>query len=158
VSPVSPAGPGWRIDARRRRLLAALAAGPALGYSALAATADLSETQRRQFAARALALRDEALRRGDQPYGAVVVREGVIVGEGISAVIARGDANAHAERLALADALARLRASDLAGCVLFGSARACPRCESEAARTRIAFMYFGADATPAGVPSARGVL
>lgn len=149
--------PVWRIDIRRRRLLAALLAGPALGRAAQA-RAELSETQRRQFAARALALRDEALRRGDQPYGAVVVRDGVIVGEGVSALIARGDADAHAERLALADALVRLRSPDLAGCVLFGSARACPRCEAAAARTRIAFMYFGADATPAGVPTARGVL
>jgi tRNA(Arg) A34 adenosine deaminase TadA len=150
--------PRWRIDAGRRRFLAALFAGPALFRTTPAASAELSETQRRQFAARALALRDEAVRRGDQPYGAVVVRDGAIVGEGISAVIARGDANAHAERLALADALVRLRASDLAGCLLFGSARACSRCESEAARTRIAFMYFGADATPGGVPGARGVL
>jgi tRNA(Arg) A34 adenosine deaminase TadA len=150
--------PVWRIDAGRRRLLAALFAGPALGRATPPARADLSETQRRQFAARALALRDEALRRGDQPYGAVVVRDGVIIGEGISAVIGRGDANAHAERLALADALARLGTSDLAGCLLFGSARACSRCEAEAARTRIAFMYFGADATAAGVPTARVVL
>lgn len=146
----------WRVDRRRRGLLALLVGSAVAGPAPASAT--LSEAQRLQFAARALALRDEAVRQGDQPYGAVVVRDGAIVGEGVSAVTRRADANAHAERLALAAALARLRTPDLAGCVLFGSARACSRCEGEAARLRIAFMYFGADATPAGAPAPRAAL
>lgn len=148
--------PRWRVDRRRRGLLAWLLGSTVTG--AAAANTTLPDAQRMQFAARALALRDEAVRQGDQPYGAVVVRDGVIVGEGASAVVRRADANAHAERIALAAALARLGTPDLAGCVLFGSARACSRCETEAARLRIAFMYFGADATPAGAPGPRAGL
>lgn len=147
---MSAGGLRWRVDRRRRGLLAWLLGSTVTGAAPTGAA--LPEAQRLQFAARALALRDEAVRQGDQPYGAVVVREGVIVGEGVSAVIRRADSNAHAERLALAAALARLGTADLAGCALFGSARACSRCEAEAARLRIAFMYFGADATPAGAP------
>jgi hypothetical protein len=52
--------------------------------------------ERAAFARRALELRDEALRRGDQPYGAVVVRHGEIVGEGVSAVVTDRDPTAHA--------------------------------------------------------------
>lgn len=143
------------VDRRRRWLLtAALGAGLPLRVSA----AELSPAQRLAFAARAMALRDEAVRRSDQPYGALVVRDGEVVGEGVSEVIRRGDAAAHAERLAMADALARLKSVDLAGCVLFGSARACPLCEAEAARTRIAAMYYGADAAAAGRPRRGGAL
>ena len=154
---MSGPGGGWRIDSRRRRLLAAslLAAMP---LPPKAAAAGLTDAQRIRFAARAIALRDEALRLGDQPYGALVVKDGAIVGEGVSAVIRRGDAAAHAERLAIADALARLATVDLAGCVLFGSSRACARCEAEAARTRIAAMYYGADAAAAGIPRNRPAL
>ena len=75
-----------------------------------------------------------------------------MVGEGVSAVVALRDPDAHAERLALADALRRLRTVDLAGCVLYGSARACAACEAAAARAGIARMYYGAAATDAGVP------
>jgi tRNA(Arg) A34 adenosine deaminase TadA len=132
--------------------------GAGLPRVTTATASAIPEAQRRQFAARAWALRAEALRVGDQPYGAVVVCGGTIVGEGVSAVLRRADTNAHAERLAMADALARLGTPDLAGCVLFGSARACPRCEAEATRVRIAAMYFGEDATPAGAPSSRATL
>lgn len=150
---MSAGSPRWRVDRRRRGLVAWLLGSAVTGATATGTA--LPEAQHLQFAARALALRDEAVRQGDEPYGAVVVRDGVIVGEGVSAVIRRADSNAHAERLALTAALARLGTPDLAGCALFGSARACSRCESEAARLRIAFMYFGADATPAGAPETR---
>lgn len=117
-----------------------------------ARASELTADQRTRFAARALALRDEAIRRGDQPYGAVVVKDGRIVGEGVSAVITRSDPDAHAERLALRAAQAYLGTAALAGCVLFGSARACPLCESAAARAGIARLYHGVEAIDGGVP------
>jgi tRNA(Arg) A34 adenosine deaminase TadA len=154
---MSSPGACWRID-RRRLLLVAVALGTAMPLCGRAAAPGLTDAQRQRFGARAIALRDEALRLGNQPYGALVVKDGVIVGEGVSAVVRRGDAAAHAERLAIADALARLGSVDLAGCVLFGSSRACAQCEAEAARTRIAAMYYGADADSAGAPRSRSVL
>ncbi|MEO6564938.1 MAG: hypothetical protein ABIO63_02795, partial [Casimicrobiaceae bacterium] len=56
------------------------------------------------FAARAQALRALAIARGDQPYGAVVVKASLIVGEGVSAVITDRDPTAHAEMQAIRDA------------------------------------------------------
>jgi len=139
-------GPVFRAMRRRCAALLALAAG------APWARGQPVPGERAAFAARALALRDDAIRRGDQPYGAVVVKDGAIVGEGVSAVVALRDPDAHAERLALADAQRRLRTVDLSGCVLYGSARACAVCEAAAARAGIARMYYGASATDAGVP------
>jgi tRNA(adenine34) deaminase len=133
------------MTSRREFTLAALSL-------AAASTCAASDPQRAAFVARALALRDEAVRRGDQPYGAVVVKDGVIVGEGVSAVVTRGDPDAHAARVALRDALRRLRAEDLAGCILVGSSRACALCEAAAARAGIARMYYGIDGRDGGVP------
>ena len=111
---------------------------------------------RAAFAARALALRDEAVRRGDQPYGAVVVRKGEIVGEGVSAVITDRDPTAHAEMVAIRAAARRLASRDLAECELFGSSRACPMCEAAAYWANIGRMFHGSEAVDAGPPRLRG--
>jgi len=124
----------------RRRVLATLALAPLLTP---AAASERPATPLDGAARRALELRDEAVRRGDQPYGAVVVTEGRIVGEGVSAVVARGDPDAHAERIALADAVSRLGAAGLAGAVLVGSSRACARCSDAARRAGIARLHHG---------------
>ena len=89
-------------------------------------------------------MRDEAVRAGDQAYGAVVVKDGRIVGFGPSRVVQKKDGTAHAERVRLG--------SDLTGCVLYSSSRPCSQCEAAAARARIARMYYGHDAADAGVP------
>ena len=112
----------------------------------------LRSASAQRIAARALALRDEAVRRGDQPYGAVVVKDGAIVGEGVSAVVTARDPDAHAERVALRDAQPRLGTAGLAGCLLFGSSRACVAVRSRAYRAGIARMYFGRDASDGGAP------
>ena len=132
----------------RRRLLAALAAGPLAGRASAVEPDDVLA----RAARRALALRDEAIRRGDQPYGAVVVQDGRIVGEGISAVVARGDPDAHAERLALAAARAVLGTHGLRGAVLVGSSPACARCTEAARRAGISRLYHGTSPADGGAP------
>jgi len=136
---------------RRHFTLAALGLA---AVAARAAPASLSEPERAPFVARALALRDEAIRRGDQPYGAVVVKDGAIVGEGVSAVITANDPDAHAERVALRDALQRLRATELTGGLLIGSSRACTLCEAAAFRAGIVRMYYGSAGSDGGAPRA----
>lgn len=111
-----------------------------------------STRDRAAFIARAFAYRDEAVRRGDQPYGALVVKDGAIVGEGVSAVVTDRDPTAHAEMQAIRDAARRLDTNDLSGCELFGSSRACPMCEAAAYWARIRTMHYGADGVDAGAP------
>ncbi len=106
------------------------------------------------FMSRAFEMRRLSVERGDQAYGAIVVRAGRIVGEGVSAVITSNDPTAHAEMQSLRDAQRRLGTSDLSGCELFGTSRACPMCEAAAFRARIARMFHGEAIADAGAPRA----
>jgi len=89
---------------------------------------------------------------GDQPYGAVLVLDGRIVGEGPSRVVKLGDPSAHAEREALRDAARRLRGRSLAGSVLYSTSRPCALCEAAAAEAGVARMIFGEALRDAGRP------
>jgi tRNA(Arg) A34 adenosine deaminase TadA len=124
------------------------AAAAALATRAKAAPAE----QHREFIATAFKMRDDAVRAGDQAYGAVVVKDGRIIGFGPSRVVLKKDWTAHAEREAIREAQARLGRSDLSGCLLYSSSRPCSACEAAAYDAKIARMYFGADAADAGAP------
>ena len=109
-----------------------------------------SEKTKAGFLARARALRDQAVREGDQGYGAVVVREGVIVGEGRNYVVLDSDPTAHAELLAVRDAARRLKARDLSDCDVYSTATPCPMCQGALYWARI--RRYHNDTTPeAGV-------
>ena len=135
----------------RRALLRLLATFAALRGAAVAKAASL-DARRQEFVAAAFAMKRQAERNGDQSYGAVVVRGEAIVGWGPSRVVVDNDGNAHAERVALRDAQARLGRSDLSDCVMYSTSRPCGACERAAATVRLARMYHGRDATDAGAP------
>ena len=87
-----------RRDQNRRHLLSALTLAPfACVASAVAAQQAMppliqpAEPTRAAFFARARELRDQAVREGDQAYGAVVARAGLIVGEGRNFVVREND-------------------------------------------------------------------
>ncbi len=101
---------------------------------------------------RAFEMRRIAVERGDQPYGAIIVKGSVIVGEGISAVITSNDPTAHAEMQAIRDAARRLGTRDLSGCDMYGTSHACPMCQAGAYWARLRTMYHGATITDAGAP------
>jgi len=136
-----------RTHAIGRRAVIGAAAGAPLA-PALAAPAATDAA----FVARALALRDAAAASGDQPFGAVVVRDGAIVGEAPSRVVVAGDPTAHAEIEAIRDAARRLGTRDLSGATLYGSSRACPMCMAAASWARIARLVDGADGADRGPP------
>lgn len=102
---------------------------------------------------RARAMRDEAVRAGDQSYGAVVLRGNDIVGEAPSRVVTATDPTAHAEMEAIRDAAHRLRSRDLSGCILVSTSRPCRMCEAAAGWARIERMVHGDALTDAGRPS-----
>jgi guanine deaminase len=83
----------------------------------------------RRFLRRAIALAREHGADGVHgPFGAVVVREGTIVGEGWNGVVGRCDPTAHAEVMAIRDAARRLGTHNLSGCVIYASCEPCPMC------------------------------
>jgi tRNA(Arg) A34 adenosine deaminase TadA len=122
-----------------RRGLLASALG---GLLASRATAQDAAAERRWHEA-AVAMRQRAESWGDQPYGAVLVLDGELVGEGPSRVVLNRDPDAHAEREAIRDAQRRLGRARLEGSVLYSTSRPCPACRRAAAEAGIARMVFG---------------
>ncbi len=104
------------------------------------------------FIARAFEMRRLAVGYGDQPYGAVVVLDGLIIGQSWSRVVMDHDPTAHAEMSAIRDAARRLRGRELAGAILYSSSRPCAMCEAAAAWAGISEMIFGRAVTRAGRP------
>ncbi len=139
---------------RRRQLLGFMALLPLLPRAADASDGiDQPGTPGAQaFTARAFELRQAAADSGDQAYGALVVRDGIIVGQAASAVVTRGDPTAHAEMEAIRDAARRLGNRNLSGCILYSSSRACPMCEAAAYWAGIDRMVHGPDSRDAGSP------
>lgn len=90
---------------------------------------------------------------GDQSYGAVLVLDNTLVGQGPSRVVKDRDPNAHAERVAILDAQRRLGRQDLGGAILYSTSRPCALCEQAAARAGVARMFFGSTLQDAGQPA-----
>ncbi len=133
-----------RCSCTRRFALSVLASAFAVRFAQAA-------DSHREFIDAAFRMRDDAVRAGDQAYGAVVVKSGQIVGYGPSRVVQKRDGTAHAEREAIRDAQSRL-GSDLSGCILYSSSRPCSACEVAAVTANIARMIHGRSAADAGAP------
>lgn len=105
-----------------------------------------------EWAAAARRMLELALSWGDQPYGAVLVLDGQLVGEGPSRVVKNKDPSAHAEREAIRDAQARLGRSRIEGSVLYSTSRPCRACEDAAADAGVSRMIHGDALHDAGAP------
>src|SRR5919112_1779865 len=89
------------------------------------------------FVTVAFAMKERAVENGDQPYGAVVVLNGDVIGYGPSRVVTNKDPTAHAEREAIRDAQVKLNRRNLSNCVMYSTSRPCPECEKAAHAARI---------------------
>lgn len=92
----------------------------------------------------ALALARQAELSGEVPVGAIVVKNGTIIGRGSNAPISRHDPSAHAELLALREAAQHLGNYRLIGCELFVTLEPCVMCVGAMFHARIARVVFGA--------------
>ncbi|HZR69681.1 MAG TPA: tRNA adenosine(34) deaminase TadA [Burkholderiales bacterium] len=92
----------------------------------------------------ALELARLAAARGEVPVGAVVVREGEVIGRGSNAPISSRDPTAHAEIAALRDAACALENYRLGGCMLYVTLEPCAMCAGAIMHARIARLVFGA--------------
>ncbi len=81
---------------------------------------------------------------GEVPVGAVVVRDGEIVGRGFNAPISRHDPSAHAEIMALRDAAANLGNYRLVGCSLYVTLEPCTMCMGAIFHARVGRVVYGA--------------
>jgi tRNA(adenine34) deaminase len=103
------------------------------------------------FMKKALAQAVAAEKRGEVPVGAVVVREGRIVGRGGNAPIADRDPSAHAEIKALRRAGRKAGAYRLNGSELYVTLEPCLMCYSAMVQARIARLFYGADDPKNGI-------
>jgi len=92
----------------------------------------------------AIALASRAAAEGEVPVGALVVRDGAVLGEGWNRPIATHDPTAHAEILALRAAAGRAGDYRLGGATLYVTLEPCPMCAAAMAHARIARVVFGA--------------
>jgi len=97
------------------------------------------------FMRRAIELSEKALReKTGRPFGAVIVKDGVIIAEGINRVIPEHDCTWHAEIDAIRKAGRVLGTHDLTGCSMYASSEPCAMCAFAMSLARIDQVVFGA--------------
>jgi len=78
------------------------------------------------------------------PFGAIVVKDGKIVGKGNNSVTSTNDPTAHAEVMAIREACKNLNSFQLNGCVLYTSCEPCPMCFGAIYWARLDVVYYSA--------------
>ena len=103
-----------------------------------------------EFLRRAIALATQnVVNASGGPFGAVIVRDGKIIGEGANSVTRTNDATAHAEVVAIRAACRALDAFTLAGCELYTSCEPCPMCLAASYWARLDRVYYACSAEDA---------
>lgn len=98
----------------------------------------------------ALELADRARQRGEVPVGAVVVLDGIVIGEGFNQPISAQDPTAHAEIVAMRNAAARVGNYRLTGAEIYVTIEPCQMCVGAMVHARIARVVYGAPEPRAG--------
>ena len=106
------------------------------------------------FLREAIRLSYERMKRNEGgPFGAVIVRDGEIIGRGWNRVTSTNDPTAHAEIVAIRNACSRLKSFSLAGCEIYSSCEPCPLCLAAIYWSHLEHIYYAAtcdDAAAAG--------
>jgi tRNA(adenine34) deaminase len=97
-----------------------------------------------EFMEEALAEARRACAAGEVPVGAVVARDGAIIGRGHNRPIALSDPTAHAEILALREAAGKSGNYRLTGATLYATVEPCAMCAGAALQARVARLVYGA--------------
>lgn len=77
------------------------------------------------------------------PFGAIVVKDGKIIGEGWNRVLSSNDPTAHGEITAIRDACKNIQSYDLSGCEIYTSGEPCPMCLSAIYWARLDRIFYG---------------
>jgi len=149
---------GCSCGVSRRGAMLALLGAAGLLRARTAAAADTepivqpAAPGREAFMQYAVEMRRLATERGDQAFGAIIVKDDRVIGLGPSRVILNRDPTAHAEIEAIRDACRRLGSPDLSGCVMYSTSKPCRMCETAAYWARVARMYYSTGITDGGPP------
>ena len=103
-----------------------------------------------RYMSMALELARQAMAEGEVPVGCVIVRDGVVVGQGRNRRETEKTALGHAEMEAIAQACRTLGGWRLSGCRLYVTLEPCPMCAGAIVNARIPALYYGAKDEKAG--------
>ena len=92
----------------------------------------------------ALSLGRQAAQNGEVPVGAIVVKDGLVIGRGSNAPITLRDPTAHAEIIAMREAAQHVGNYRLVGCTLYVTLEPCAMCSGTIQHARIAKLVYGA--------------
>ena len=95
-----------------------------------------------QFMERAVKLALENIEEGGTPFGAVLVKDGEIIAEGVNELHVKHDISGHAELLAIRRAQQKLQTDDLSGYTMYASGQPCPMCLTAIYYANISDVYF----------------
>jgi len=95
-----------------------------------------------QYMKRAIELSKKNIEHGGGPFGAVIVKDGKIIGEGFNKVTANNDPTAHAEVEAIREACKNISNFDLNGAEIYTSCEPCPMCLSAIYWARLSKIYY----------------
>ncbi len=87
---------------------------------------------------------EKGMRNGDGgPFGAVIVKDGIIVSAGHNLVLSTNDPTAHAEVVAIRRAAEKLNTFDLSDCEIYSTCEPCPMCFAAVHWAKIKTLYYG---------------
>ena len=95
-----------------------------------------------EYMKRAIELSKKNIEHGGGPFGAVIVKDGKIIGEGFNKVTANNDPTAHAEVEAIREACKNISNFDLNGAEIYTSCEPCPMCLSAIYWARLSKIYY----------------
>jgi len=95
------------------------------------------------FMKEAIKLSEDNVKQGGGPFGAVIVKDGRIVGKGANSVVSHTDPTAHAEVMAIREAAKKLGSFDLSGCAIYTSCEPCPMCLGAIYWAHLSKIYYG---------------
>ena len=98
---------------------------------------------KKELMKRAIELSEESVRKGGGPFGAVIVKDGVVVGKGHNQVVKNNDPTCHGEMMAIHKACKKLGTFDLSGCELYTTGEPCPMCMAAILWANIDKVYYG---------------
>ena len=98
----------------------------------------------------AIALAQQAAEQGEVPVGAIIVKDGAIIGKGSNTPIDTHDPTAHAEIIAMRDAAQRIGNYRLVDCTLYVTLEPCAMCTGAMQHARIARVVYGASDAKTG--------
>ncbi len=104
----------------------------------------------RRFMRSALQQAEQAKDKGEVPVGAVIVKDGHIIGRGHNLVESFLDPTAHAEMIAITAACETLQSKYLTGCTMYVTLEPCPMCAGAIVNARLDRLCFGALDSKAG--------